>query len=375
MSTTPAPPARYVFIDGLRGLTALSVVIYHARVGGHIEAWAATWPAFLDGIVANMGIAVQIFFVLSGFVIAHSMIRHDVTPGYVGRFLLRRSIRLDPPYWASMALAIGLSVVSARLVAGKVYQPPTLANLGLHLLYLEDLVHAPMIQPVYWTLCLEIQFYLVFAIMMLAATVLRRWTSPGRAFLAVLLPALAFADLWPLGLQPFTNPELFPDQWHQFLSGVAVYWAVSRPGDLRAWLLAFGNAVLLGGAAAVRQDATVAMGAAGALLILWAGVRGTLSSWLGSRPFVFLGALSYSLYLIHNPISGALYRAGYRISGRSLGLEAVWFFGVLAGCVGLSAIFCWVIERPSLRLSRRIRMGPSEAPAAIPAGLPAQSRS
>jgi len=375
MSTSPTRPARYVFIDALRGLTALSVVIFHARVGGHVDSWAATWPVFLDNIVCQMGIAVQIFFVLSGFVIAHSMIRHDVGFGYVGRFLLRRSIRLDPPYWASMALTVGLALVSARFVAGKVYERPSLGNLGLHVLYVADLVHEPLIQPVYWTLCLEIQFYLVFALMMLTATVLRRWTSPGRAFYAVLLPALAFANLWPLGLQPFTYSEFFPDEWHQFLAGVAVYWAVSRPGDLRAASLAFGNAALLGGAAAFRQDATVAMGAAAALLILLAGIRGTLTTWLGSRPFLYLGAISYSLYLIHNPLSGAIYRVGYRISGRSMALEVFWFAAVLVGCVALSAIFWWAIERPSLGLSRRIRMGPGEGAAAIPAALPGQSRS
>ncbi|HVE41286.1 MAG TPA: acyltransferase [Planctomycetota bacterium] len=375
MSTSPTRPARYVFIDALRGLTALSVVIFHARGGGHIDTWAATWPAFVDGIVYNMGIAVQIFFVLSGFVIAHSMIRHDVGFGYVGRFLLRRSIRLDPPYWASMAMTIALAVVSTRFVAGKVYEFPSLSNLGLHVLYLADLLHYPMIQPVYWTLCLEIQFYLVFAVLMMVATVLRRWTSPERAFYIVLLPCLVFADLWPLGRPPFSNPELFPEQWYQFLSGVAVYWAVSRPGDLRAATLAFGNAALLGVIAAVRQDVAVAMGAAAALLILLAGIRGTLTTWLGSRPFLFLGTISYSLYLIHNPLSGAMYRVGYRISGRSLALEAFWFVAVLVGCVALSALFCWAVEKPSLAFSRRIRVGPAEAPSAVPAELPGQSRS
>jgi peptidoglycan/LPS O-acetylase OafA/YrhL len=375
MSTSPANPSRYVFIDALRGLTALSVVIFHARGGGHIDTWAATWPAFLDGIVLNMGIAVQIFFVLSGFVIAHSMARHDVGFGYVGRFLLRRSIRLDPPYWASMAMTIALAFISVRFVAGKVFESPSAANLGLHVLYLADLLHYPMIQPVYWTLCLEIQFYVVFAVLMMLATLLRRRTSPERAFYAVLLPCLVFADLWPLGRPPFSNPELFPEQWYQFLSGVVVYWAVSRPGDLRAAALAFGNALLLGIAAAVRQDVAVAMGAASALLILLAGIRGTLTIWLGSRPFLFLGGISYSLYLIHNPLMGAMYRVGYRVTGHSMAMEMLGFVAVLIGCVGLSALFCWAIEKPSLAFSRRIRVGPAAAPAAVPAVLPGQSRS
>ena len=48
---------------------------------------------------------------------------------------------------------------------------------------------------------------------------------------------------------------------------------------------------------------------------------------------------------------------------------------VLVGCVGLSTLFCWVIEKPSLALSRRIRMGPAESPGETPAELPGQSRS
>ena len=70
------------------------------------------------------------------------------------------------------------------------------------------------------------------------------------------------------------------------------------------------------------------------------------SSWLQ-----FLGKISYSLYLVHNPITGAVFRAGYMLTGRTLLTEAVWWAVSVATCVIAATFVFSVIERPSLRLS------------------------
>jgi len=59
--------------------------------------------------------AVVAFFVISGFVIMQSMRNAQITPGFIGRFAVRRSLRLDPPYWVTIAAMIVLSMVSGRL--------------------------------------------------------------------------------------------------------------------------------------------------------------------------------------------------------------------------------------------------------------------
>lgn len=360
MNAAARPAGRFLLIDALRGLAALAVVLFHAREGRHIDALAAWLPAAVSAVLAHGDLGVQVFFVLSGFVIAHSMSRHEVTAGYVGRFMLRRSIRLDPPYWASMVLVVALGLLSARLVPGKTFEAPGAGRVLWHVLYLQDLVGVPALNSIYWTLCIEIQFYLTFSLLMLVVTRLRRrWPGPA-AFYLVMLPAALVADLWPPGLRPFGLRGLFLEHWHLFLAGVLVWWAVvARPTDRVARVLAVANLLVLAALAVARADVALAVGLGAALLIFVAGWRGKLASWLSARPLQALGAISYSLYLTHNPITGAAFRAGYRLTGRSLALEALWFVLVTVTCLVFAALFHRAIERPTLALSHRIRLSPA----------------
>src|SRR5262245_44222872 len=96
---------RFVFIDGLRGIAALSVVLYHFNEA--VIRQSARWvPHVVEAVLHRGFLGVEIFFVISGFVIAFSVRDGNYTPGYLFRFCLRRSIRLDPPYWATIALEL-----------------------------------------------------------------------------------------------------------------------------------------------------------------------------------------------------------------------------------------------------------------------------
>jgi peptidoglycan/LPS O-acetylase OafA/YrhL len=362
MPSQPNPPTapafRYRFIDALRGIAALAVVGFHAKAGHHIDALCDAMPPLVSTLLGRGDLGVEVFFVVSGFVLAHSMADTDVDLRYVGRFLLRRSVRLDPPYWASMVLVVALGLLSNRFVPGKAFAPPGAGRVLAHVLYLQDLLGVPPLNSIYWTLCIEIQFYLAFALLMLVATALRRrGLSVDRAFYAVILPAALIADLWPLGLAPFEVRGLFVSRFHLFVAGVVVWWAVvPRRGDRPATVLGAGSVVLLATAAAVRGDVALGAGAATAAAILVAGTLRKLATWLSARPLQFLGAISYSLYLVHNPVTGALFRAGYRLTGDTVALEATWLGLVLGLCVALAYAFHRAVERPSLALSRRIAL-------------------
>lgn len=368
IAVAPGPAAvaratgRYLFIDSLRGLAALAVVLYHAAEGHHIDALASVLPGPVWAVIAHGHLGVAVFFVLSGFVIAHSMCRHDVTPGYVGRFMIRRSLRLDPPYWASMVLTVAIAVLSTRFVPGKTYDVPDVGHVMAHVFYLQGFLGITPISVVYWTLCLEIQFYLSFSLLMLLVTTLRRRRAPGAALALVLVPAVLFADLWALGMGPFHVPGLFLGFWHLFLAGVTVWWAMHRPEDRIAAPLAIANLVLLAAAGVVQADAPLLAGVMTAATIYVAGHRDKLGTWLAARPLQALGAMSYSLYLIHNPITGAAFRVGYRLTGRSLWLEAVWFVLVTGLCIAVAYVSYRLIERPSLALGHRIPLFPPVKP-------------
>jgi peptidoglycan/LPS O-acetylase OafA/YrhL len=110
---------------------------------------------------------VQIFFVLSGFVIAYSLRQEKISPRFCLRFFLKRSIRLDPPYWLIVALMLMLNFMGSVIFnkGGEFLATPF--QVLMNLLYLPDFPHIPRILPVAWTLCIEIQFYMSFFLLLL----------------------------------------------------------------------------------------------------------------------------------------------------------------------------------------------------------------
>src|SRR4030095_167086 len=96
---------RFRTIDGLRGLAALTVVIFHLH--GQVAWTARDWlPRGLAAVMERSFAGVDVFFVISGFVIAYSVREGSYTWNYLTRFAARRAIRLDPPYWFAIFLEV-----------------------------------------------------------------------------------------------------------------------------------------------------------------------------------------------------------------------------------------------------------------------------
>src|SRR5947209_2252350 len=89
---------RVEVVDGLRGLASLAVCWYHLVYANHAFAGGGLVAAVLRDSARNAWVGVEVFFVISGFVIPLALYRSGYTPRRFGTFMLKRIIRLDPPY-------------------------------------------------------------------------------------------------------------------------------------------------------------------------------------------------------------------------------------------------------------------------------------
>jgi peptidoglycan/LPS O-acetylase OafA/YrhL len=355
----PVSGARMVFLDGLRGIACFSVLLCHLFVP-EISATAASlksvMPEIIPALLRHGDLGVEIFFVLSGFVIAYSLRRHQITGSLAWRFALRRSLRLDPPYHFTLLLAIGvwgLVLTDSFYGIGEKFEgvPGLLANAA----YLQDLLRYPALFSVAWTLCLEIQFYLAFVFLAwiargIGALLPQRFTLnvPWLASLIVFMPVGIFSvAMWYSGLASFT----FPGTWFRFFLGVITFWAI----DGRVPRLVFyGFAAMLFLISIVTGDLRGGIAGFTAAVIFIAGIRGHLTRWLSGRVWQYLGRISYSLYLLHIVIAIPFINWIWILVPQSTAV-ALALFPAAIGVSLLSAhLFHVYFERPSLTLSRLV---------------------
>ena len=338
---TEQPPARLALVDALRGIAALTVVVYHfywIRLRPLAEAPA---PQPFDWLARQGSAGVDIFFVLSGYVIALSLRDKNITPGFLGRFALRRSLRLDPPYWITLVVVI---VVNALTAAAP---PPTLPSVVAHVVYLQYFLHLPPIVGVAWTLCLELQFYLVLAVVLAAAK------NRERRALVVLVPLFVAACASTLVTLPRPLDASFLPYWHFFFLGALTSWTSSARVH-PAWLAA--ALVVVAALFAYAPDANLVLAAATAVLLYAGAARGFLA-WTGGRALQHLGRISYSLYLTHlvvAPLAMQLAANAWFAFPLAPGAVAALFALGVVVAVAVAHVFWRFVEAPAHRFSRRV---------------------
>lgn len=326
-------------VEGLRALAVLSVLFYHARLG----------------LVAGGYVGVDVFFVISGYLITRLVVRDlDARRFSYGGFLLRRARRLLP----AMVVVAVAGTLAALVLLGpfdlSAFALSVLAALGLSAnlyfwsqqgYFTAGLPEQPLLHT--WSLSLEEQYYLLFPLLLIA---IKSCSARRRQAILWILTAggLAFS-LWLTGLHPGAAFYLVIARAWEFLLGGAVgLGGAPRAPRLAKAVSVVSLAVLvlafLGLVPPVPYPGTAALlPATAAAGLLWSGAARTVTPgrWLLSLPLlVSIGSVSYSLYLWHWPL---LTLARYS-AGRELGVpEAV---AVLA-LTGLLATWSyWQVERP-----------------------------
>ncbi|HTW94743.1 MAG TPA: acyltransferase [Tepidisphaeraceae bacterium] len=361
---------RLLFIDGLRGVAALLVMLFHfytPKVSTIFGPLHAVVPFPLEWICMQGYVGVEIFFVLSGFVIAYTL-RNDVcTPGFAANFMVRRSIRLDPPYWTVLAITVLYRCFLWHHYTGLILGSLGIRSVLLNMFYLAGTPSQPLWVGVAWTLCLEVRFYLCFIAILVISQQAARWISPGAGRWAF---GLVFVPLTTVSIfHRYGSGELdFIGTWYMFAMGVTLAWAITgKMKDRWFWVVLF--AALTGELWAVDFRAAIAVGAA---LMIYAAARlNKMSTWLSWGWCQKLGKISYSLYLIHVAVGMAVMDIFYSYGDHSSFCAVVTY--IVASLLSLLAAHYLqlLVEGPCVNLAKLLKPARHPTPKAKEAAAPA----
>jgi peptidoglycan/LPS O-acetylase OafA/YrhL len=340
-SNTSGPTITYrPDIDGLRAVAVLSVLFFHARLG---------CPGGYVGV--------DIFFVISGFLISALVIQELETNRFRAlEFWERRVRRIVPALSVTVLLTIiaswycylpsdfekfGRSVVAQGLIISNMFHWRSIS-------YFTPSTEAfPLLHT--WSLAVEEQFYLVLPVVFVFV---RRWCWGGlRALLGVAGFASLAIGVWMTQTRPDAAFYLLPARAWELLIGSILAacptWGNRASTSVRECVGWTGLLTVLGTIAAYDESIVFPGLAAlpptlGTAAIIWANRDGLTSTGriLSIRPALFVGKISYSLYLLHWPVFAM---ADYWFRDE---MGPVTRLGLLAGVCLLSVASWWIVETP-----------------------------
>lgn len=375
-------------LDTLRGVAVLFVLFFH---GFYFIAGAAQFHGPFRWFMAatNAGwTGVNLFFVLSGFLITGILLDSKNRPGYYRNFYLRRALRILPAYYGVLFLV--MLIAHLGLTARRV----SWGFFGLSLIYLANLTPlfgVPMQYAVLWSLAVEEHFYLLWP------TAVRFFSRRALPWICVLLiatsPALRALYCW-LGRDarsPFTWLDLDGLAWGALLAILVRGKLSSRSAALRLGLACVLGSLILGVAffpAGIASSASFAGAVfrtsltnsffAGVLALALVAGTGAWKSVLARPTLKFFGEISYGLYLIHmmafDAVDRVLSHWGLHLSWTSATAPLLIgrFIAAASLSIGAAYLSRWYFEEPFLRLKKKFH---AKSPASeLPSPLPLHTR-
>ena len=314
-------------INVYRGLAALAVCLFHfvAKTPGVLDP-----DGFWKEVFTVGHYGVQVFFIISGFIIMYSLDAAKYKTNQYFRFIVRRLIRLEPPYLFSLVGVIGYLILREYLdTFNGVSYIPDVNQALLHLGYLIPYQETyDWISPVYWTLGIEFQFYLIMGLIFV---VLMRYKKIALALMLMLMLFNTDVDQYYI-----------VDHLNYFFCGMILFLAFKERNNLF-----LGGAIL---SLALLYHTPVPAIVFGTMIL-------TLLKYpsYSNKVFDFLANISYSLYLAHPFIGQPIINWGIkRVQGDfqvfmliSISLIITLLFSYL--------MYIWV-EKPSKRWSKRVRL-------------------
>ncbi len=320
-------------LDGIRGFAIALVLVWH-YLACQIQTTAGSPLAYSCKVLSMTWAGVDLFFVLSGFLIARILLAVRGADHYFSAFYIRRICRIFPLYYLSVG-AFAIVVMATDLptderAVGWLVNDPL--PLWTYVIYLQNFAtafrgtHGANWLGISWSLAVEEQFYLILPLMI-------RYI-PSRVFLGLLPWLIVSAPILRTVMRlnmvhgGIAGYVLLPCRWDSLFLGVLGAFVVSDPVG-RAWLERrlrhLQLTVVLGilfciGLIAVKQEGigSIVMASVGHTVLAILGLaivllavldndRGVIRRFFRSSPLVWLGTVSYGIYIFHQPMAGLMH--------------------------------------------------------------------
>lgn len=313
-------------ISFLRAIASISVCVFHLSYGNTSFLVKSN---FILKTFSYGYLGVQVFFILSGFIICYSLPPNYQLKNFFS-FLKKRLIRVEPPYLLSIFLTLGVAYISAFVTNNLVEF--SWKNLLYHIGYLNSFTKSPYINPVYWTLGIEFQFYtligLLFPLM-----------KKSVYFLILIITSLLL-----LNLMKFSDGNLIFAHTPFFCAGIISYF-ISCSIQYPKWILICLLVVTL---------LTITLNRPEVIYVSFFAIC-ILALPFRYNTFVqFFSNISYSLYLIHVPIGGRIINLSLRFvktdNQKYLAIATAFITSIIA-----AYLFYLVVEKPAIKWSKKIR--------------------
>jgi peptidoglycan/LPS O-acetylase OafA/YrhL len=354
----PSRPDRIAGLDALRACAALAVVLYH--ITG--DAFQNQFGAKPVGDLFAFGFAgLDLFFVISGFIIVHIHATDIGHPSRLPRYLYNRLTRIFPAYWVATLLVVALGLVNRTAIP--------IDRITSSLLLIPD---THFILVVAWTLPQELLFYAVFALFILrprlGALAAAVWLFGSFVYYGTDTPQVPF----------FLNVRHF-----EFAIGAAAAWIFPR-AEIRRPVALLSAGLVLFAIAAIRDIRVgiptdnldlLAYGIGGGLILVGVAAADRAGRLPTPRWLALLGAASYSIYLTHILAFSLAARVLQRLNLPAILPAWAILLLVLPVILATGLLFHVAVERPLLRLARNTWPRPVDDRASIATSPPSHRSS
>jgi peptidoglycan/LPS O-acetylase OafA/YrhL len=358
------------FIDGLRGLSALAVAMFHTALFVGLAGTTEKFYPEIYSLVRNGYLGVPIFIVLSGFVLMLPVLKGKEYsfPNGFSTYIRRRFRRLVPPYWIALAFSLGIIWIFPILQTplGTRWDdkiPVTGLDILGHLLLLQNFIGDDIkINGPMWSVAIEWQIYFLFGILILP---IWRWLGKWVGICVVTAISLGpsavvfVAARFPMPEQIVTLSKwimsLDTHEHYIFLFALGVLAAeLATSSKIKAtwfWAIFALSATVLTVFPSTAIDnlrfTEVLFGISFVFMLIWLArnVNSKVTKTLTFKPVQTLGNMSYSIYLVHSPLLalGNLLLLGLDLN-RDLHLTLM-FLVVLPLCILVAALFHHQFEK------------------------------